>query len=58
MALDFVQSVALMIAGSVAVRALMRRLRLSPRQTQLVFGLLFGLLAGMPSPFRLNRAEQ
>lgn len=45
MALDFVQSVALMIAGSVAVRALMRRLRLSPRQTQLVFGLLFGLLA-------------
>lgn len=45
MILDFMQSVALMIAGSVAVRALMRRLRLSPRQTQVVFGVLFGLLA-------------
>lgn len=45
MVLDFMQSVALMIAGSVAVRALMRRLRLSPRQTQVVFGVLFGVLA-------------
>ncbi|MHB1137059.1 MAG: PAS domain S-box protein [Coriobacteriia bacterium] len=45
MVLDFVQSVALMIAGSVAVRALIRRLRLSPRQTQVIFGVLFGLLA-------------
>lgn len=45
MVLDFVQNVALMIAGSVAVRALIRRLQLSPRQTQVIFGALFGLLA-------------
>ena len=45
MLLDFLQSVALMIAGSVAVRATMRRLDLSALQTSVVFGALFGALA-------------